>query len=384
LAVDAFENEVKVDGPVGYWRLGESPGQPPAPAADSSPNGNDGTYNGGITLGLPGFQGGDTAALFDGATGIIRVANSPKLNPPRITMEAKVRWDGPTGVQQRIVEKESFAGTTQYGLSVQPTGRVFVELRCPTAANAFNNVTATSTHPVALATETHIVATYDGQDVRIYRDGVLDSVTVPPNPGPIDTSKANQTGAELELAIGDRMAFYSDPTHFQAGGTRTFKGLIDEVALYPTALSSERVVAHYQSQFAEGTWFQYAAKVVCGKSAGDVVARGVYYSAINVHNPSRTTARFRWKVAVARPGATAGPVSGFFEARLGPNEALEIDCPDIMKRARARGFLKGFVVIESGLELDVVAVYTAGSERGQVATLHTERVPPRRLATPHT
>jgi hypothetical protein len=31
-----------------------------------------------------------------------------------------------------------------------------------------------------------------------------------------------------------------------------------------------------------------------------------------------------------------------------------------------------------------VAVYTAGSERGQVATLHAERLPTRRLATPPT
>jgi hypothetical protein len=380
LAVDAFANEVVADGPVGYWRLGESHGQP---AADSSPNGNHGTYNGGITVGLPGFQGGDTAALFDGATGIIRVPNSPSLNPPSITMEAKVRWDGPTGVQQRIVEKESFAGTTQYGLSVQPTGHVFVELRCPTAANAFNSVTATSRDPVKLATETHIVATYDGAEVQIFVDGdpVPKQATGPVIAGPIDTSKAGQTGVELELAIGDRMAFYSDPAHFQAGGTRTFRGLIDEVALYPISLPAGRVHAHYQSQFAEGASFQYAAKVVCGKSAGDVVARGVYFTAINVHNPSRTTVRLRWKVAVARPGAKAGPVSRFFEARLGPDGALEIDCPDIMKRVRARGFMKGFVVIESGLELDVVAVYTAGAERGQVATLHTERVPRRRLAT---
>jgi hypothetical protein len=383
LAVDAFENEVIADGPVGYWRLRESTGQT---AADSSPNGNDGTYNGGITLGrrLPGFLVGDTAALFDGATGIIRIPNSPLLNPASITMEAKVRWDGPTGVQQRIVEKESYAGTTQYGLSVQPTGQVFVELRCPTPANAFNMVTATSRDPVALGTETHLVATYDGQEVQIYVDGgpVPQQPTAPPIAAPIDTSKAGQTGVQLELAIGDRMAFYSDPANFQAGGTRTFKGWIDELALYPTALSAERVQAHYQSQFAEGASFQYAAKVVCGKSAGDVVARGVYFTAINVHNPSRTTVRLQWKVAVARPGAKTGPVSTVFEARLGPDEALELDCPDIMKRVRARGFLKGFVVIETGLELDVVAVYTAGAERGQVATLHTERVPPRRLATP--
>ena len=48
--------------------------------------------------------------------------NAETLNPAKITMEAKVRWDGATGFQQRILEKESFAGTTQYGLSVQPDG----------------------------------------------------------------------------------------------------------------------------------------------------------------------------------------------------------------------------------------------------------------------
>ena len=66
---DNFAAEVAADGPLGHWRMSESPGQP---AADSSPNNNSGTYNGGIRLGQSGFHGGDHAALFDGATGIVR------------------------------------------------------------------------------------------------------------------------------------------------------------------------------------------------------------------------------------------------------------------------------------------------------------------------
>jgi hypothetical protein len=65
---------------------------------------------------------------------------------------------------------------------------------------------------------------------------------------------------------------------------------------------------------------------------------------------------------------------------------LEIDCPDIFNpeifkfpQPIRRGFLKGFVVIESEVELDVVAVYTAAGAQKQVETLHTERVPARRL-----
>jgi len=151
------------------------------------------------------------------------------------------------------------------------------------------------------------------------------------------------------------------------------------VALYPTALSVDRILAHYQSQFAERVTSQYAAKFVCGKSDGKVVAPGVYFTAVNVHNPTYTPIRFRVKIAVALPGLKPGPVSKFHEAELGPDESLEIDCPDIFKLVDTKAdFLKGFVVIESEVELDVVAVYTASGKDGQVETLHTERVSPRR------
>src|SRR5215467_11484821 len=129
MAPQSFANAIMADGPVGYWRLAETTLS--AHAFDTSTaHLNNGTYSAsGIILGQPGFHGGDTAALFDGATGRIKVPNSASNNPARITMEAKVRWDGPTDLQQRILEKESFAGTTQYGLSVLPNAHVHVELR---------------------------------------------------------------------------------------------------------------------------------------------------------------------------------------------------------------------------------------------------------------
>lgn len=134
--------------------------------------------------------------------------------------------------------------------------------------------------------------------------------------------------------------------------------------------------------------FQYAAKLICGKSDGKILAPGIYFTAVNVHNPTYTTVSFRLKVAVALPGLQPGPVSEFRDAKLGPDEALEIDCPDVFNpeifrfpEQKRRGFMKGFVVIESGVELDVVAVYTAAGSQKQVETLHTERVPARRLRT---
>jgi CARDB len=125
--------------------------------------------------------------------------------------------------------------------------------------------------------------------------------------------------------------------------------------------------------------FQYAVKVVLGKSEGEVVAPGEYWTAINVHNPTYTTVRFRKKIAIGLPGEQAGPVSRFFDAKLGPDEALEIDRRDVFEHVGTDRFLKGYVVIESPMELDVVAVYTAAGQEGFVETLHTERVAPRRL-----
>jgi hypothetical protein len=126
--------------------------------------------------------------------------------------------------------------------------------------------------------------------------------------------------------------------------------------------------------------FQYAAKFVCGKSDGRVVAPGNYWTAINVHNPESERVRFRKKVAIGLPSEKAGPVSEFFKAELGPDEALEIDREDIFHHSPLReDFLKGFVVIESETPLDVVAVYTAAGREEAVETLHTERVPPRKI-----
>lgn len=127
-------------------------------------------------------------------------------------------------------------------------------------------------------------------------------------------------------------------------------------------------------------FFQYAVKFVCGKSDGEVVAPGEYWTAINVHNPTYQTVAFRKKIAVALPGEKPGPVSRFFRARLGPDEALEIDRRDIFRHADYEGgFLKGFVVIQSEVELDVVAVYTAAGKDLQVETLHTVTIKPRQI-----
>lgn len=123
--------------------------------------------------------------------------------------------------------------------------------------------------------------------------------------------------------------------------------------------------------------YQYAAKFVCGKTKDKVVAPGKYFTAINVHNPHYEPVYFKKKVAVALPSEKAGPVSPWYRAKLGPDEAFEIDCPDIKSHARdtVSKFLKGFVVIETDWELDIVAVYSTAVWKTE--ELEIERVEPR-------
>lgn len=152
-------------------------------------------------------------------------------------------------------------------------------------------------------------------------------------------------------------------------------------------MSNERGCQCGQAQGACTTEFQYAVKLVCGVvvppppgGAPTPVAPGRYWTAINIHNPDKChDAHFRWKVAVAAPGK-AGPVTAYQRTLiLGPDMALEIDCPQVAKAfTPPPTFVKGYVVIESDIELDVVAVYS-GTQGGstQLSSFHTERVQPR-------
>ncbi len=159
-------------------------------------------------------------------------------------------------------------------------------------------------------------------------------------------------------------------------------------AVYPTACSillvglSSAVLAQHLPPH-DLLPLQYAVKFICGKSDGRVLGQGDYFTAINVHNPNESSlaepVELRKKFAIALPGEKAGGHTEFLEgATLGPDDAVEIDCEDIVRQTQGlcgADFCKGFAVIESQGELDIVVVYTvADLNTQQVTTLQTERV----------
>jgi hypothetical protein len=123
-------------------------------------------------------------------------------------------------------------------------------------------------------------------------------------------------------------------------------------------------------------WICPDSTVPAGANGAQVV-RGLYATAINVHNPALPkppgdgAVVFAKKAAIALPWQKSGPVSHFERAVLKGNHAFEIDCEEIaaMFLNSVPGgtdtappfpvFLKGFLVIMTPAELDVTAVYTA-------------------------
>ena len=102
---------------------------------------------------------------------------------------------------------------------------------------------------------------------------------------------------------------------------------------------------------------------------------GVYQTAVNIHNPNPQVVRLRKKLAVR-----SGEISAFVDGGLKPDEATSVDCSQVQNFGIAfvHGF-EGFLVIESTLSLDVVAVYTAAPRGGEVSSIDVEYVPERKL-----
>jgi hypothetical protein len=122
--------------------------------------------------------------------------------------------------------------------------------------------------------------------------------------------------------------------------------------------------------------YTYSVKFVCGLQSvpssqfppprEPTVKPGNYATAINVHNYHVATSgtSFRKKAVIARPESVSprGPISTIVGEKLGPNQALSVDCNEIAKLFPSTvplpPFIDGFVEIVSPVQLSVTAVYT--------------------------
>jgi hypothetical protein len=216
-----YSAQIFADNPVGYWRMGESSG---TTAVDASGWKNNGTYVGAVTHGTAGASGdGDTATTMATATRVDVLHDQAFSLLGDLTLEC---WVYPTSRSSSgmLITKDTAGGTANNNYE----WRLEVTTGLPTFRQFTTGISIVSgTVAVPLNQWSLIAVTKSGATVTHYINGVANGS---------GTLAGTPTINSLPLRFGTRddLAGY-------------FIGRLDEVALYPSALTSTRLQAHYTS-----------------------------------------------------------------------------------------------------------------------------------------
>lgn len=242
-----YQSTVLSQGPVGYWRLNETT-QPPIGPLSATNIGSVGAVGNGSLIGVARGKPSALASDPDYSMGF------PGVDPDRVRVPWQPQWNqtGPysvefwakpgqtAGLQCPTASVEFIPGPPAQrngwliyqGDSTLATGNGFVfrqynSTGLASVSQAYANLTLDTTKWY------HVVATFDGTTLQVYVNGS------PGVSGTIaGTARAN-TNNNVSLAFGGR----SDG----AQGYFSWNGLLDECAIYDTALSGAQVLAHYQA-----------------------------------------------------------------------------------------------------------------------------------------
>ncbi|MBY0369702.1 hypothetical protein K2X33_03385, partial [bacterium] len=217
----SYRDVVMSLSPRGYWRLGESSG---TTAADETGNGNTGTYAGGYTLKSASALSPDPdySATFNGSTAKITTTNS-NLNPTSaITLTA---WIKPSGSSQQPLME--YGNSSSYGVHLWQLTFDKLYVNFVDTSNGNHNMSSGTSQFVA-GTWYFVAATYNGSQGVLYVDGVATDAT---------TLGSFTMQTSYAFNIG----------HRPSGGGYYYNGVIDDVAVFPTALSTAQIASLYRA-----------------------------------------------------------------------------------------------------------------------------------------
>lgn len=216
-----YASEVLADSPTAYWRLDETEG---TTAADSSGNGNSGTYTNSPSLGAMGaltLEAPNLAVDFDGSNDHVDL--SFNLNPANTSLTIEL-WSNADTISTTagpvLIQQEGGSGRALLQID-KDSGEYATFLG---GSGILSGVTA------QIGQWTHIALVFDRTSgssgtLQWYFDGQ-------PRGSPVNITAESETGGWL---IG----------RHKSSAVQHWDGRIDEVSIYDSALSSTRVLAHY-------------------------------------------------------------------------------------------------------------------------------------------
>ena len=295
-AAGSYEAAVLASKPVSWWRLDEPPG---STNMWDSMGRHDGYYTNvsgsPVTLGVPGAllnNDPDTAVSFDGSSASYGVVPfSPALNAATGTIEC---W-----VNAAASFNSGVAVSSQFGLKgwfFAPTGESNYD---PSGWTLFYDAGGTTyltgnTNPVTAGAIdlgwTHLAVVYNGTTgIVLYVNGHTD------NEPPGEPWDLNGAGPLIIGALGENST--TAPDGF-------FNGQVDEVAIYPTELTSAQILAHYQGRYGPN-----AEPIFLTSLASRVVAAGTPIS-FSTEVEGTQPISLQWtKNGAAIAGATNGTLA---------------------------------------------------------------------------
>ena len=226
---DNKENEtskggVDMSSNVALYHLDETSGV----LVDSSGNSNSGYIDGaGATYGTSGIF--DKSLSLDGVYTFFTVSNSASINVDEtFSLEMWLRLNASptsTGVTQYLIDRFTTA-SGGYGLSLTIESYLggdklafYLGSGATTILYSEDNLTLGDWH--------HVFATYDGNEMKLYLDGVLNS---------------NKTASNAYTAFDDDL-YIGAPS---SAGSNSFNGSMDEIAIYDSTLDSDEVLERYE------------------------------------------------------------------------------------------------------------------------------------------
>ena len=242
------------DGLVGHWKMDEASW---GTVSDSSGNGNNGTANNGATVGVGKFGNGGS---FDGVDDYVDVGNSSSIKnfTDKITVSAWAKYSayGGGGQSYSVI---AVKGTPWTFLMENPSNKIRFRV---TAGGLDKNAADSVAHE--LNRWYHFVGTYDGQNIKIYKDGILVGTT--PATGNLGTN-------DVTAKIGT-----------YTGSSYNFNGSIDDVRIYNRALTPSEVEGLYN--FAPGPVGHWKMDEGSGTTANDISGNGNHGTLTNMDGSS--------------------------------------------------------------------------------------------------